>query len=198
MLCKKMKIDLLSVSGHKINGPKGIGILYVNSQIRIVPLINGGGQQGDMRSGTDNVPGILGLEKAVSITMDHLDEEAARLYELRSYLIEKLGKLEDVYVNGGDNDTSAPHIVSISVKGIRSEVLLHSLEEKNIYVSAGSACSSHKRTPSKTLTAIGVDKDLIASTVRVSMGVYTTKEELDYFIENLSVLLDSLRLYVRR
>ncbi|MCR4686318.1 MAG: cysteine desulfurase [Lachnospiraceae bacterium] len=195
---KKMKIDLLSVSGHKINGPKGIGILYVNSQIRIVPLINGGGQQGDMRSGTDNVPGILGLEKAVSITMDHLDEEAARLYELRSYLIEKLGKLEDVYVNGGDNDTSAPHIVSISVKGIRSEVLLHSLEEKNIYVSAGSACSSHKRTPSKTLTAIGVDKDLIASTVRVSMGVYTTKEELDYFTETLSVLLDSLRLYVRR
>ena len=195
---KKMKIDLLSVSGHKINGPKGIGILYVNSQIRIVPLINGGGQQGDMRSGTDNVPGILGLEKAVSITMDHLDEEAARLYELRSYLIEKLGKVEDVYVNGGDNDTSAPHIVSISVKGIRSEVLLHSLEEKNIYVSAGSACSSHKRTPSKTLTAIGVDKDLIASTVRVSMGVYTTKEELDYFVENLSALLDSLRLYVRR
>ena len=195
---KKMKIDLLSVSGHKINGPKGIGILYVNSQIRIVPLINGGGQQGDMRSGTDNVPGILGLEKAVSITMDHFDEETARLYELRSYLIEKLGKLEDVYVNGGDNDTSAPHIVSISVKGIRSEVLLHSLEEKNIYVSAGSACSSHKRTPSKTLTAIGVDKDLIASTVRVSMGVYTTKEELDYFTENLSALLDSLRLYVRR
>ncbi len=195
---KKMKIDLLSVSGHKINGPKGIGILYVNSNIRIVPLINGGGQQGDMRSGTDNVPGILGLEKAVSITMDHLDEEAARLYELRSYLIEKLGKLEDVYVNSPDNETSAPHIVSISVKGIRSEVLLHSLEEKNIYVSAGSACSSHKRTPSKTLTAIGVDKDLIASTVRVSMGVYTTKEELDYFVKNLSALLDSLRLYVRR
>ncbi len=195
---KKMKIDLLSVSGHKINGPKGIGILYVNSQIRIVPLINGGGQQGDMRSGTDNVPGILGLEKAISITMDHLDEEAARLYELRSYLIEKLGKLEDVYVNSPDNETSAPHIVSISVKGIRSEVLLHSLEEKNIYVSAGSACSSHKRTPSKTLTAIGLEKDLIASTVRVSMGVYTTREELDYFVENLSALLDSLRLYVRR
>lgn len=195
---KKMKIDLLSVSGHKINGPKGIGILYVNSNIRIVPLINGGGQQGDMRSGTDNVPGILGLEKAVSITMDHLDEEAARLYELRSYLIEKLGKLEDVYVNSPDNETSAPHIVSISVKGIRSEVLLHSLEEKNIYVSAGSACSSHKRTPSKTLTAIGLEKDLIASTVRVSMGVYTTREELDYFVENLSVLLNSLRLYVRR
>ena len=195
---KKMKIDLLSVSGHKINGPKGIGILYVNSNIRIVPLINGGGQQGDMRSGTDNVPGILGLEKAVSITMDHLDEEAARLYELRSYLIEKLGKLEDVYVNSPDNETSAPHIVSISVKGIRSEVLLHSLEEKNIYVSAGSACSSHKRTPSKTLTAIGLEKDLIASTVRVSMGVYTTREELDYFVENLSALLDSLRLYVRR
>ena len=195
---KKMKIDLLSVSGHKINGPKGIGILYVNSNIRIVPLINGGGQQGDMRSGTDNVPGILGLEKAVSITMDHLDEEAARLYELRSYLIGKLGELEDVYVNSPDNETSAPHIVSISVKGIRSEVLLHSLEEKNIYVSAGSACSSHKRTPSKTLTAIGLEKDLIASTVRVSMGVYTTREELDYFVENLSALLDSLRLYVRR
>ncbi len=195
---KKMKIDLLSVSGHKINGPKGIGILYVNSNIRIVPLINGGGQQGDMRSGTDNVPGILGLEKAVLITMDHLDEEAARLYELRSYLIEKLGKLEDVYVNSPDNENSAPHIVSISVKGIRSEVLLHSLEEKNIYVSAGSACSSHKRTPSKTLTAIGLEKDLIASTVRVSMGVYTTREELDYFVENLSALLDSLRLYVRR
>ena len=195
---KKMKIDLLSVSGHKINGPKGIGILYVNSNIRIVPLINGGGQQGDMRSGTDNVPGILGLEKAVSITMDHLDEEAARLYELRSYLIGKLGELKDVYVNSPDNETSAPHIVSISVKGIRSEVLLHSLEEKNIYVSAGSACSSHKRTPSKTLTAIGLEKDLIASTVRVSMGVYTTREELDYFVENLSALLDSLRLYVRR
>ena len=103
-----------------------------------------------------------------------------------------------MYVNGGNNDTSAPHIVSISVKGIRSEELLHSLEEKNIYVSAGSACSSHKRTPSKTLTAIGVDKDLISSTVRVSMGVYTTKDELDYFISNLVELMDSLRMYVRR
>ena len=198
LIPKKMGIDLLSVSGHKIHGPKGIGFLYVSYKVKIKPIIFGGGQQKNMRSGTENVCGIMGLGAAVKRIFDNFDEDTARMRELREYMIKGLSECEGVTINGADAEESAPHIVSASVKGVRAEVLLHSLEEKGIYISSGSACASNKPTVSATLKAIGVDKELLDSTVRFSFSVLTTKDEIDYALENFKETIEKLRLYVRR
>ena len=198
LIPKKMGIDLLSVSGHKIHGPKGIGFLYVSYKIKIKPIIFGGGQQKNMRSGTENVCGIMGLGAAVKKIFDNFDEDTARMKELRERMIKGLTECEGVTINGADFENSAPHIVSASVKGVRAEVLLHSLEEKGIYISSGSACASNKPAVSATLKAIGVDKDLLDSTVRFSFSVLTTKDEIDYALENFKETIEKLRLYVRR
>ncbi len=194
---KKAGIDLLSVSGHKIHGPKGVGFLYIREKTKINPLILGGGQQDGMRSGTENVPGVAGLGQAVKESYDHFDEKIDRLYELREYFVGEIQKLEGCYVNGPSRREVAPQIVSVSFEGIRSEVLLHSLEEKGIFVSAGSACSSHKRAPSATLSAIGIRKDLLESTVRFSFNLETSREELDYTLAAIKELLPMLRRYAR-
>ena len=198
LIPKKMGIDLLSVSGHKIHGPKGIGFLYVSYKVKIKPIIFGGGQQKNMRSGTENVCGIMGLGAAVKRIFDNFDEDTALMRELREYMIKGLMECEGVTINGADAEDSAPHIVSASVKGVRAEVLLHSLEEKGIYISSGSACASNKPAVSATLKAIGVDKDLLDSTVRFSFSVLTTKDEIDYALENFKETIEILRLYVRR
>ena len=198
LIPKKMGIDLLSVSGHKIHGPKGIGFLYVSYKIKIKPIIFGGGQQKNMRSGTENVCGIMGLGAAVKKIFDNFDEDTARMKELRERMIKGLTECEGVTINGADFENSAPHIVSASVKGVRAEVLLHSLEEKGIYISSGSACASNKPAVSATLKAIGVDKDLLDSTVRFSFSVLTIKDEIDYALENFKETIEKLRLYVRR
>ena len=198
LIPKKMGIDLLSVSGHKIHGPKGIGFLYVSYKIKIKPIIFGGGQQKNMRSGTENVCGIMGLGAAVKKIFDNFDEDTSRMRELRERMIKGLTECEGVTINGADYENSAPHIVSASVKGVRAEVLLHSLEEKGIYISSGSACASNKPAVSATLKAIGVDKDLLDSTVRFSFSVLTTKDEIDYALENFKETIEKLRLYVRR
>ena len=198
LIPKKMGIDLLSVSGHKIHGPKGIGFLYVSYKIKIKPIIFGGGQQKNMRSGTENVCGIMGLGAAVKKIFDNFDEDTARMRELREYMINGLKECDGVMINGADLENSAPHIVSASVKGVRAEVLLHSLEEKGIYISSGSACASNKPAVSATLKAIGVDKDLLDSTVRFSFSVMTTKDEIDYALLNFKETIEKLRLYVRR
>ena len=200
---KRMCIDLLSVSGHKIHGPKGVGVLYINERVKIQPIIYGGGQQMNLRSGTDNVPGIAGMAKAAELLYAHYDEDIDRLYQCKKYFIEGVRKIEGVHINGllpdyPDGRGTAPHIVSVSVPGVRSEVLLHTLEEKGIYVSAGSACSSHKPQPSATLKAIGVDKNLLESTIRFSFSVYTTKEELDYTLQEMYDKIPMLRRYVRK
>lgn len=195
---KKIGIDLLSVSGHKINGPKGIGFLYIKDKIKLSPIIFGGGQQKGMRSGTENVPGIAGLSVASKKTYDELDKTNANMYELKDYLIDKLLELPDVYVNSKKGTEGAPHVVSASFAGIRSEVLLHTLEDKGIYVSAGSACSSNKPAPSKTLTEMGLKKNLIESTVRFSLGHYNTKDEIDYALGEISNVLTMLRKYIRK
>lgn len=199
---KKMGIDLLSISGHKIHGPKGVGVLYIGEKVKINPLLRGGGQQNNMRSGTDNVPGAAGMAKAAEILYNQFDEDYARMRELKAYFIEGVRKLEDVKLNGllpgcEDGSGTACHVVSVSFGGVRSEVLLHSLEEAGIYVSAGSACSSHKRAASATLTAIGVEKRLLESTVRFSFSVETTKEELDYTLQVLYDKIPMLRKYAR-
>lgn len=197
ILPKKMQIDLLSVSGHKIHGPKGTGFLYINEKMKMVPIIYGGGQQKGMRSGTDNVPGIAGLGLAAEMVYRNLDKNVTHMYELRNYFIEELEKIDRVIVHGPKGDQAAPQIVSVAFVGVRSEVLLHTLEDRQIYVSAGSACSTHKRSGSSTLTAIGLSKEQMESTVRFSFCETTTREELDYTLEVLREVIPMLRRYAR-
>lgn len=194
---KRMNIDLLSVSAHKIHGPKGIGFLYINEKIKIHPIIWGGGQQKGMRSGTENVPAIAGMALAIETIYQNLDEEIEKLYQLKQRFIDGAMKIDDVKINGLTGRDSAPHVVSLSVRGVRSEVLLHALEEKGIYVSAGSACASNKPAVSATLQAIGVEKDLLDSTIRFSFSVFTTPEEIDYTLQNLYDIIPMLRKYTR-
>lgn len=193
----KMDIDLLSVSSHKIHGPKGVGFLYIRSGSKVNPIVYGGGQQKGMRSGTENVPGIAGLARAAEMVYADLDRDVDRMYGLREMLIEGAGRIEDVRVNGCPGREGAPHIVSLSVRGVRSEVLLHALEEREIYVSAGSACSSNKPQISDTLKAIGVERDLLGSTIRFSFSVFTTEEEIKYTIQALEEMIPMLRKYTR-
>lgn len=193
----KMHVDMLSVSGHKIHGPKGIGFLYIKDQTKINPIMYGGGQQKGMRSGTENVPAIAGLAKAADLIYKDLDTDMNRMYALRDRFIEEIMQLEDVSINGMPGHAGAAHIVSLSVRGVRSEVLLHALEDRGIYVSAGSACASNKPQTSATLKAIGVDKDLLDSTIRLSFSVFTTEEEIEYTIQVLCELVPMLRKYTR-
>lgn len=195
---KKMGIDLLSVSSHKIHGPKGVGFLYINEKAKLQPQILGGGQQSGMRSGTDNVPGIAGLGVAAEEIYRDLDANVERMYSLKGHIAKGLEKIPDIRINGMALREGAPQILSISVMGVRSEVLLHSLEERGIFVSAGSACSSHKRKLSSTLTAMGMAKDQIESTVRLSFSEENTAEEADYFLQVMGELVPVLRRYSRR
>ena len=195
---KKLGIDLMSVSSHKIHGPKGVGFLYVDSRVKILPILFGGGQQRDLRSGTENVPGDAGFAEAVKEIYTDFDEKIERLYSLREYFVREIGTIEGTTVNGPGGREGAPHIVSVSFAGVRSEVLLHALEERGIYVSSGSACSSNHPALSGTLKAIGVKKELLDSTLRFSFCEFTTKEELDYTLGVLRELLPALRRFTRR
>lgn len=197
ILPKKAGIDMLSVSAHKIHGPKGVGFLYIDEKAKVTPIIYGGGQQKGMRSGTENVPAIAGMAKAVELIYSNLDAEIKNMYALKMYFVEGVKKIEGVKVNGKTGLDSAPHVISVSVKGIRSEVMLHALEDKGIYVSAGSACASNKPQTSATLKAIGVEKDLLDSTIRFSLSVYTTKEEIDYTLQVMCDMIPMLRRYTR-
>ncbi len=195
----KMGIDLMSVSGHKIHGPKGTGFLYVRNGVRIVPINYGGGQQQGMRSGTENVTGIAGLGRAAQEIYENLDEHVSDMRGLKSYFIENvMNKLPDVTVNGKTDEDCAPHIISLSFKGVRAEVLLHALEDKDIYVSAGSACSTNRPHVSDTLKSIGLDTDLLDSTLRFSMSVFTNKDEIDHTINALEEIVPMLRRYSRQ
>lgn len=194
---KKMGIDLLSVSGHKIHGPKGVGFLYINEKAKVKPQILGGGQQNGMRSGTDNVPGIAGLGAAIEEIYKNFEENVKHMYQLKERMAEGLSSIENVKINGMSLREGAPQILSVSFMGIRSEVLLHTLEERGIYVSAGSACSSHKRKASGTLTAMGLSSEQKESTVRISFCEENTFEEVDYCLEVLREVVPMLRRYAR-
>ena len=195
---KKWNVDLLSVSGHKIHGPKGSGFLFIKDKTKVKPLIHGGGQQKGMRSGTENVPAIVGLAVATEEMYQSLEENRKHLFSLRDYFIEEVEKLDGVSVNGKKDHDSAPHIVSVSIEGVRAEVILHTLEDRNIYVSAGSACSSNKPAISSTLQSIGLKKELLDSTVRFSFSIHTTKEELDYALGVMRETIPMLQKYTRR
>lgn len=194
---KRQHIDLLSVSGHKIHGPKGVGFLYIRDKLKIKPIIYGGGQQKGMRSGTENVPGIAGLSVACQDMYQNFDKKIEKLYELKDYLIDQLSQLENVTLHSRKGILGAPQIVNASFIGVRSEVLLHSLEDRGIFVSAGSACSTNKHVVSATLKGIGLKPEEIESALRFSLSIFTTKEEIDYAVQNLKELLPILRLYKR-
>ncbi len=195
---KKMNVDLLSVSSHKIHGPKGVGVLYVGERVKIQPIVFGGGQQKGLRSGTENVPGVSGMARAADLMYANLEQDTDKLYALKERFIKGLESMEDMKVNGLTGRDAAPHIVSVSVRGIRSEVLLHALEDRGIYVSAGSACASNKPMISATLKAIGVERDLLDSTIRFSFSVFTTEEEIDYTLKALGEMVPMLRKYTRK
>lgn len=195
---KKMNIDLLSVSAHKIHGPKGVGFLYINEKVKVKPILFGGGQQKGMRSGTENVPGIAGMALAIEEIYKDFDEKIDYLYAIKERFINGLANIEGVKVNGLTGRDSAPHVVSVSIAGIRSEVMLHALEDKGIYISAGSACASNKPAISATLKGIGVEKQYLDSTLRFSFSVLTTEEEIDYTLQQMYELIPMLRRYTRR
>ena len=194
---KKQGIDLLSVSSHKIHGPKGVGFLYIRSGVKIKPLIYGGGQQAGMRSGTENVPGVAGFGAAVKEMYTDHAEKIQKLIGLKDYMTDRLGEIEGTVINSKKGEASAPQIVSVSFEGVRSEVLLHALEDKGIYVSSGSACSSNHPGISGTLKGIGVAQKLLDSTIRISFSIFNTKEEVDYTIDVLKELVPVLRRYQR-
>ena len=196
---KKTGIDLLSVSGHKINGPKGSGFLYASGKIKLNPIIYGGGQQKGMRSGTENVPAIAGLGEAVKLCYKDFNEKIEKLIVIKDYFIDEISVIENIKINSKKGMEGAPHIVSVSFIGVRSEVMLHTLEERNIYVSAGSACSSNKqKNVSATLKGIGLKPEEIDSTIRFSFSYDTTKEEIDYTIDVIKENISVLRKFIRK
>ena len=194
---KKEGIDLLSVSAHKLHGPKGSGFLYIDERVNIKPIIYGGGQQRGFRSGTLNIPGIAGLGEAAKEAYEDFDKEVEYICGLRDYLIDEITKLNDegIKLNSDKGVKFAPHVLSISISGVRAEVLLHAMEERGIYIASGSACSSNHPGLSGTLKGIGLKEEFLSSTVRVSFSKYNNKEELDFFLANLKELIPQLRRY---
>ncbi|MDO4265962.1 MAG: cysteine desulfurase family protein [Eubacteriales bacterium] len=195
---KKEQIDMLSVSGHKLHGPKGTGFLYLDERVNISPILLGGGQQRDFRSGTENVPGIAGLGLAAELYYKNHAAHVEKMTAIKDRLIDRLSAMEGVRVNSGKGLLSAPQIVSASFSGVRAEVLLHALEEKGIYVSSGSACSSNHPAISGTLRAIGLPKELLDSTLRFSFGLFNEPEDADICADAIAELLPVLRRFTRR
>ena len=195
---KSQGIDMLSASGHKFHGPKGVGFLYIDSNVKINPIIFGGGHQRGMRSGTLNTTGIAGMGVAAKEAYDNFDERINKISDLKYYLMDELEKTEGAILNTGRGENFAPQVISVSFEDIRAEVLLHALEDRGIYVSSGSACSSNHPCISGTLKAIGVRENLLDATIRISLSELNNKEEADYFIKNLKELLPLLRKFVRK
>lgn len=195
---KKQGIDLMSVSGHKLHGPKGVGFLYIQKDAKVNPILFGGGQQRGMRSGTINVPGIAGMGEAARLAYEYFDEKIEKMIAIKDYLMDQLEKMEGIHLNSFRGTQSAPHILSVSVQGVCAEVLLHALEDREIYVSSGSACSSNHPGISGTLKGIGLEDEFLDSTVRISLCSENTLEEADYFLGTLKELLPMLRRFTRK
>lgn len=195
---KTQGIDMLSASGHKFHGPKGVGFLYINSDVKINPIIFGGGHQRGMRSGTLNTTGIAGMGVAAKEAYDEFDKRIEKIKSLKNFIMDELEKIEGVVLNTGRGDNFAPQIISVSFEDIRAEVLLHALEDRGIYVSSGSACSSNHPGISGTLKAVGIREDLLDATIRISLSELNNMEEAKYLIDNLNELLPLLRKFVRK
>lgn len=192
---KKMNIDMLSISGHKIHGPKGIGFCYIKKGIVLNSLINGGSQEGGFRGGTQNVPAIIGLHKAAEITFSNQEENFNYIKNLKKYMIEKLQEIDDLRINSPLREDFTPYILNVSFIGVRAEVLLHLLEDKDIFVATGSACTSKTSASSGSyvIKALGLEKKEIESAIRFSFSRFNNKEEVDKVVEVLKSSLKFLR-----
>lgn len=191
---KDINIDTLSLSGHKFYGPKGVGVLYVKKGIEFQNFINGGHQERNKRAGTENVAGIVGLGKAIELAYQNLDEHNKKITELRDYFINQITtKIPNVKING-DMANRLPGNANISFEGVDAEGLLLNLDLKKICASSGSACSAGSLEPSRVLLAIGLEKEIAKSSLRVTIGKYNTKEEMDYLIECLEEIVARLRM----
>jgi cysteine desulfurase len=190
---KKSTIDLLSISGHKLHAPKGIGVLYIRKGTRFSPFIIGGHQEKGRRGGTENVPYIIGLGKACELAKKHLNDENTRVRALRDYLEEKiLGTIPNVLVNG-DRKNKLPNTVSVSFEYVEGESILLLLSDLGICASSGSACTSGSLEPSHVLRAMGVPFTAAHGSIRFSLSIYNTKEEMDYIIKHLPAIIQRLR-----
>ena len=195
---KTQGIDMLSASGHKFHGPKGVGFLYIDSNVKINPIIFGGGHQRGMRSGTLNTTGIAGMGVAAKEAYDEFDKRIEKIKSLKNFIMDELEKIDGAVLNTGRGDSFAPQIISVSFEDIRAEVLLHALEDRGIYVSSGSACSSNHPGISGTLKAVGIREDLLDATIRISLSELNNMEEAKHLIDNLNELLPLLRKFVRK
>ena len=191
--CKKIGIDALSLSGHKLYAPKGIGALYVKSNIEFEKIMDGGHQEKNKRAGTENVAGIVGLGKACELANLHLKEHMQHLKGLRDYFILQVRqKIEDAVLNGSV-ENRLPGNVNFSFSGVDGEALLLNLDAKGICASAGSACTSGSSAPSHVLASIGLSDELARSSLRVTFGEDNSKEGVDYWVDNLFEIVQSLR-----
>jgi cysteine desulfurase len=194
---KENGIDLLSISAHKIHGPKGVGALYVRDSVKLQPLFYGGGQERGVRSGTENVPGIVGFGVAAERVAKELTMASAQMRELRDRLIAGISaEIPDVRINTPEQ--AAPHIVNVSFRGVRGEVLVHALESGGVYVSTGSACSSKEKIYSRVLKAMGLPELELEGAVRLSLDSATTAEDGAETVELLKTTVAELRLFTRR
>ncbi len=198
---EKMGIDLLTISGHKLHGPKGSGALYLRNGLELLPLLDGGGQEHGLRSGTENVPAIAGLGKAVEIASAEIDYFNENITKLKKLLINRiLQEIPDTYLNGPDVDScfSVPHIANISFSGIKGEILVHAMEEHGVYMSTGSACSSRRSHKSHVLNAMGCDTERIESSVRFSFSILNSVEEVNFCVDKIKEVVEELRTIIRR
>lgn len=189
---KKSGIDMVSISSHKIHGPKGVGALYIKSGIKVNPLLFGGGQENKLRSGTENVPGISGFGLAAEITFKSLEENNSKLSKLKKFFITQLEEKTDGYLVISPDDGSQ-YILNTAFSNLKSEVMLHHLEEKGIYVSTGSACSSRKNTASHVLKAMNIDSCYLQGAIRFSFSQFINKEDIEYTVDAIKDIIPRIR-----
>lgn len=192
-----MKIDLLTMSGHKIHGPKGVGMLYMRKGLKVKPLMLGGGQQRGQRPGTENGPGAAALGVACDEAFKSMKESIAHVREVKQTLLEGILALPDTQMNGDSLEEASPYVLNVTFKGLRSEVLLHALESKGIVVSAGSACDSKKKVGSPVLTAMGLPFSEIEGAIPFHFCRYNTVEEAKECLKALEELVPFFRKYNR-
>ena len=190
--------DMYSISGHKFHAPKGVGALYIKRGVRFAGGQIGGGQERNLRSGTTNTPGIMGMDAAIEYYQANLDEIRRKLMQMKLRLAKNLSFIRDAYINGPEPSLGAPHILNVSFLGVRGEVLLHALEEKGIYVSTGSACSAHKKGKNRILNAMGVVGDRQEGAIRFSICPFNTEDEMDITADVIEEQLAFLRRFKRR
>ncbi len=190
--------DMYSISGHKFHAPKGVGALYIKRGVRFAGGQIGGGQERNLRSGTTNTPGIMGMEAAIEYYQANLDEIRRKLMQMKLRLAKNLSFIRDAYINGPEPSLGAPHILNVSFLGVRGEVLLHALEEKGIYVSTGSACSAHKKGKNRILNAMGVVGNRQEGAIRFSICPFNTEDEMDITADVIEEQLAFLRRFKRR